>query len=193
MQICWRFYRFDHDRYLQIRPALRAATQPADFAPLAESPELETLVIALAENTLSIPAIRQEYVRLLCCKGAALGLDRGFSRCVAILAARPQTEDAAELLTGLLTGYKNVEPWLAMDGMLCGFLTPEETIALRTSYVSLHDRRHRRKRHGIFEYFFRFMRLLFDQDALQEDMLRLLGDLIESAVRQGQGIAVFAA
>jgi hypothetical protein len=198
MEVRWRFYRFAYMRYLELRPALRSATTPDAFAALADSPETQAIVDALLENAISLTEARQAFVQATCCPGDALPLDSGFPRFVGALARKRGAEDAAELLTEMAAGGKNLEAWLLPAAGLIGFLTPEETMRLYQSYAvlsrgSLAGQARRVRRGGLLGGMTGFLRILFDRGPQMQEMLPLLGSLIEEAVENGEGIAVIAA
>ncbi|HZO91374.1 MAG TPA: hypothetical protein VFB38_23830 [Chthonomonadaceae bacterium] len=202
MAVCWYFYRFDYARYLALRPALRSATQPAAFAAIAEGAETEAIVTSLEEGTLTLSEARNAFVQAVCCLGDPLILERGLPRFVAALRRRRGAEDAAELLGELLTGGKNMETWLLPASGLIGFLTPEETQMLRNYYATVPRRGSLRwgtarrrgvRRGGLVGACVGFVARLFDRGPQLEEMLPLLGDLIEEAANASEGLAVVAA
>jgi hypothetical protein len=198
MEVRWRFYRFDYRRYLELRPALRAATTPEAFAALADSPETQAIVDALLEDAISLAEARQAFVQAACCPGDPLPLDSGFPRFVGALARRRGAEEAAELLTEMAAGGKNLEAWLLPAAGLIGFLTPEETARLYRSYAVLSRRglgmgqAGRARRGGLLGGVTGFLRSLFDRGPQMQEMLPLLGSLIEEAVENGEGLAAVA-
>jgi hypothetical protein len=198
MEVRWRFYRFDYARYLELRPALRSATTPVAFAALADGPETQAIVDALLENAISLTEARQTFVQVACCPGDPLPLDKGFPRLVGALARKRGAEDAAELLAEMAAGGKNLEAWLLPATDLIGFLTPEETARLHQSYAVLSrgglrmGQARRVRRGGLLGGMTGFLRNLFDRGLQTQEMLPLLGSLIEEAVENGEGIAVIA-
>lgn len=200
---CYSFYRFDHARFVALRPALRSATTPAAFAALAETPETEALVTALLEDAITVQEARSAFVQEVCCLGDPLSLGKGLPRFVAALARRRGAEDAAELLGELLAGKRNREPWFSLTSGLIGFLTPEETQALHRSYSAFAlqgrlrmpsaGKRRRARRGGLVGACVGFFSHLLDRDPKLDDMQQLLGDLIEEAACNGEGIAAIVA
>jgi hypothetical protein len=201
MSICWYIYRFDYGRYLELRPLLRCATTPEALMALVEGPETEAIAQAAVERAIPLPEARHGFVQSLCCLGDPLLFDRGFPRLVASLGRRRAAEDAAELLREVLAGGKNLESWMLPAPGLVGFLTPDETAALHRDYSVLKlarlgmgraGRKRRKRRGGLFGTIGAFLRLLLDRGPQPDDVLRLLGDLIEEAAGQEEGIAVVA-
>src|SRR5690242_18076949 len=121
MEVCWYFYRFDYSRYLTLRPALRAAAVPPSLAAIAQDPEMEAAVEALMEGAITIKEARETFVRALCCLGDPLVFDKGFPRVLAALRRHPGSEEAAEILGGMVAGGKNMEPWFYPAPGLAGF------------------------------------------------------------------------
>jgi hypothetical protein len=82
---------------------------------------------------------------------------------------------------------------------LIGFLTPDEVVSLSRSYSVVAKRgrlnRHgkRRRRGGLLGTVTGFFRRLFDREVPDDEMLRLLGELIAEAEENGEGLAVIAA
>jgi len=196
MRVQWRFTRFDYERYLEMRPILRAATTPEEFAPLITSPEEEAVVDALNDNEISPVEARQAFVELACCLGEPLPFEGGFLHLLTVLARRRGAEDAAELLTEMLAGGKNLEPWLLPAPGLVGLLTPNETALLQTAFAAmgrnapLSGRGRRRRRGGLLARCGRFLRRLLDRGPGTDEMYRLLFDLVDEAARNGEGLAV---
>ena len=202
MQARWNVYCFDYARYLELRPRLRSALTADAFLALAEGPEGEAIAQAVLEETLTPEEARNALVTALCCVGDPLPLDATFPRFLAALARRNGAEDAAEALGALVSGGKPVEAWLnAPDGVL-GWLTPDETRALYHSYAPLTGRRGRSmarvgrasrrrvRRGGLVGAVTSFVRHLFNSGPQPDDLLRLLGYLIEEANKQNYGLAV---
>lgn len=201
MEVCWLFYRFDYDRYLAMRPALRSATTPPAFAVLAIGPETEAIVDALVDGKATLLEAREAFVRSLCCLGDPLPFDKGFPRILAALGRYPGAVEAAELLGEMVAGGKNMEPWFYPAPGLVGLLTPEETAALHHSFARVAGQGHliagkrkrrRKRRGGLIGACAGFLRLLLDLDPEPDEMVDLLGELIDDAARRGQGIAVAA-
>lgn len=193
MKVRWHFYRFDHARYVTLRPALRSATTPEAFANLAVDTETEEIVEALLAGEISLAAGREAFVQALCCVGDPLPFDSGLPRFVTALGKRKGGEEATELLAEMLAGGKNLEPWLKPSTGLVGFLTPEETVRLYDSYAILLRRGHirggRGKRHGgALRACIGFMRRLFDRDPDSDEMLLPLGELLREAVTRQEGL-----
>ncbi len=205
MEVGWYFYRFDYARYLELRPALRSSTTPAAFAALAEDPETAALAEALHEETITVSEARKAFVQAACCLGDPLQLESGLPRFITALARRPGKEDAAELLGEMLAGGKHLEDWLLPATGLSGFLTPDETHALQQSYRALPPRRRpkrqadsptkrrSRRRGGLVGLCVGFVARLFDRGPQPDDIYHLLGELIDEAARNGEGLAVVAA
>jgi hypothetical protein len=195
----WRLYRFDYTRYLELRPSLRSATTPAAFAAIADSPETCAIADALFEDEITLTDARRAFIETACCVGEPLVLDRNFARFVSAIGHRRGAEDAAELLSELLAGSKNLEPWMLPAVGLIGFLTPQETTLLSRSYAvvarrgRLGRRGKRRRRGGLLGVCVGFLRRLFDRDLPDDEMLLLLGDQIAEAEERGEGLAVVAA
>jgi hypothetical protein len=201
MGVSWYFYRFDYERYVEVRPALRSATRPGAFSAISETPEMQTIVESLSDGLITPSQARHGFVESLCCLGDPLPFDRGFPRFIAAMARRSSAADAAELLGSMVAGGKNMEAWLLPASGLVGFLTPPETVRLQEAYASLRRRgrlgsgRHgKRLRHGgLVGAIVGFGRSLLDRGPQPDEMLRQLGDLIDEAVEDGDGIAVVAA
>jgi hypothetical protein len=202
MTACWYFHRFDYERYLALRPTLRAAVVPAAFEPLADTLETRTIVEALENSEISLLAAKQAFVQELCCRGEAIPFHKGFPSFVAALGRSQEIEEGTELLSRMLAGGKNLEAWLQPAAGLNGFLTPEETVTLQKScalllrggrlHVPGRKRRKRIRRGGLLGLLRGFLRRLFDREPPPEEILALLGELVEEAVRRGEGIAVVA-
>lgn len=191
MEASWHFYRFDYERYLALRPALRSATTPAAFAALAQEAAAQAVVEALSDNAVTLPEARQLFVQAVCCLGDPLILDRGFPRFVGTLARYPGAEDAAQLLGEILAGKKNMEPWLLPATGLIGFLKPEETVMLHDSYRAF-ARRVRFRRGGLLGAATNFFRRLLDRAPREDEILRPLGERIKEAAERNEGLAVIS-
>ncbi|MCS6775099.1 MAG: hypothetical protein RMJ43_16090 [Chloroherpetonaceae bacterium] len=194
MSVRWWFYRFDHARYVLLRPALRSATSPAALAAIADSPEVCALAEALQEQRLSLLQARRAFVRMTCCVGDPVPVDAHFARVVSAMGRRRGAEDAAELLAELLAGQKNREPWLGTGPGLQGFLTAEETVRLARSYPGMpRALRSRGRRFWLWrwaEALRDLARRLFRRRLPDAEAVRRLGVLIAEAATRGEGIAV---
>ena len=202
MQVSWNIYRFNYSQFIVLRPLLRAATEPEAFAAFGEGAEIEAIVDAVAEQSLTPEEARNALLVALCCEGDALPVDASFSRFVAALARRKGAEDAAEMLGDLVSGGKTVEAWMAAEDGIVGLLTPEETRQLYHTYRPLLLRRgrsmsqmgakkgRRARRGGLVGACVSFVRHLFNLGPLPDDLLLLLGALLKEAQANEQGIAV---
>lgn len=212
MQPCWNFYVFDYARYLALRPLLRAANTPDAFAALLDRPEAEgidnaggdALVQAVADASLSLEQARNAFVHAVCCVGEPLPIEATFPRFVAALARRGGAEDAAETLGALVSGGRPFEDWMRDPQGLIGWLTPEETGILARDCKPLLEKRGRSmasvgkggrriRRGGLVGGCVRFVRHLFNSGPLPDDVLRLLGRLLQEAHSEDYGLAVTAA
>lgn len=184
----------------ELRPALRSATTPAAFAAIADTPETGALAEALIDNEITFAEARRAFVETACCVGDPLLLDSHFARFVSELGRHRGAEEASELLAELLAGSKNLEPWLRDSSGFGGILTPEETLSLARSYSVVTKRgrigkrgKKRRRRGGLVGAVTDFIRRLFDRRPLDEEIVRLLGELIAEAQDNGEGVAVLTA
>ena len=132
-----------------------------------------------------------------CCRDEPLALDSTFLHFVRELAHRPKTDSAAVLLSELIAGNKNIEPWFDADAGLMGILTPDETRTLaadlrplfrRGSFGSRAGRK--RRRGGLLGIIRGFLRGLFASPPSEEEILSLFGDLLKDAVRESHGLAL---
>src|ERR1051326_8275118 len=112
MKVRWSLYRFDYGRYVQMRPVLRGADYPQQFQTLSLVKETDFLLEELRMQRIDLADARAGFVFTLCCKGEPLNVDRNFARCVATLPAYEEREEGRELLSSLLAGGRNMEPWM---------------------------------------------------------------------------------
>ena len=196
MDVCWYCYRFDYDRFLRLRPSLRATTTPAGLAALADGPEVDAIVDALEEGETTLTQARAALIQALCCQGEPLAFDRGLSRTLAHMARVDGMEDAAHLLTEMLSGGKNLEPWLQPSSGITGFLTPRESSGVYVAYVGWRTRKTdarsafwRPRKRGFLASGAALVRHLLNSGPEPEDTLRLLGQLLDDAARHQAGIA----
>jgi hypothetical protein len=220
MDVAWYCYRFDYDRFLRLRPMLRAAATPAALAALTQGFEtdfrlqargdangdamnvdtmVEAIVDSLDEGDATLSEARAALVCHLCCRGEPLPFDNGLPRAIAGLQRASGMEEAGELLSAMLTGGRNMEPWMIPSAGLAGFLTPQEASALYVSLVAwraqAYSRRHTRAGRpvgGLFAAGARLMRHLLNLGPLPEETLRLVGQLLHEAASQQEGIAAVA-
>ncbi len=212
MQPCWNFYVFDYARYLILRPLLRVADTPDAFVSLLDRPEAdgidyavaEALVQVVEEATISLEQARNAFVFVACCISEPLPVEATFPRFVAALARRGGAEDAAETLGALVSGGRPFEDWMRDPQGLIGWLTPEETGILARDCKPLLEKRGRSmasvgrggrrvRRGGLLGGCVRFVRHLFNSGPLPDDVLRLLGRLLQEAHSENYGLAVTAA
>src|SRR5579871_5139557 len=200
MDVRWYCYRFDYAEYVRIRPALRAATTPAALEALAQGPEVDAIVETFMAAEISLSEARAAMVQALCCRGEPLPFDPGLPRIIAMLERADGMEEGASLLTGMLSGGRNMEPWLQPSSGLAGFLTPQETSALYVAFVSWRGRTYRRGRQpgnrrvkGLMRGVFGFVRHLLNAGPQPDETLRLMGQLLDDAARHDCGIAAVAA
>src|SRR5436853_6049754 len=76
----WNLYRFDYLRYVDVRPRLRSAKEPAAFASLADQPETDAIVEALIEGDIDPTSARQAFLITLCCIAEPLPCPKEFPR-----------------------------------------------------------------------------------------------------------------
>jgi hypothetical protein len=198
MAVVWNLYRFDYSRYVQARPHLRKAQDPAAFAALAEGPETDALVEALIEGDVDIVAARHAFLIAYCCVGEPLPCTRRFPRILKQLRQDVRTEAGTEMLADAFAAGKNLESWLLPDAELVGFLTPPEAKVVLDAYrlaetrqrLTRQSRSRRIRRGGLLQVFSTFFRRLFDRGLAADETYRLLGELLEDAVGNDQGIAV---
>jgi hypothetical protein len=197
----WAFYRFDYARYAELRLALSEAETAEDFQTIPGRKETQYLLDQLQHQEITAEETRAGFVLNLCCLGTPLSVDRTFARCVAVLADYEDSEEGRELLSALLSGNKNLEPWMKPSSTLRGFLTPHETAILFAACVppvkgrmssGKKTRRRRRPIGGVVGACLRFLRLLLDRGPLVEEMQEMLRNHLEDAVHRGEGIAVIA-
>ncbi len=197
MDVCWKLFRFDYARYLELRPGLRSANAPEAFAALAENEAEDAIAPALDAGEITLEIARGLIVQSQCCLGEPLPFTRGLPGVVGWLASRPATEDAAELLGALMTGGKNLEPWLTSASGLAGFLTPDETARFSAMLQAAPARRKRGGRRlrtgGLVGACAGFVRRLFDLTPLPSEMLALLAQMAQTAAVNGEGLALAAA
>jgi hypothetical protein len=198
MAVVWNLYRFDYSRYVQVRPHLRKAQDPAAFAALAEGPEADAIVEALIEGDVDVIAARHAFLIAYCCVGEPLPCTRRFPRILKRLRQDVRTEVGTEMLADALAAGKNLESWLLPDAELVGFLTPAEAKVVLDAYrmaetrykLARQPRSSRVRRGGLLQVFSTFFRRLFDRGLAADEMYRLLGELLEDAAIYNQGIAV---
>lgn len=198
MEVAWYVYRFDYARFLEVRPALRIAVTPDDFAALVRSAEDEAVLDAVVEGDLSVYQARQAFLHADCCLGEPLNIDRSFAREVMTMTRRRGAEDAGEMLSELLGGGKNMERWLGEPELLLGFLTPDQTSTLLSALGRIVRRSGQSARSGRSAVLRpiaaagAFLRLLLDRQMRSEDTLQLLAAAADAALERGTGIAVIA-
>lgn len=198
MDPLWNLYRFDHYRFVQLRPALRCASDAATFASLAEGPASEAIVEALIEGDVDVVGARQDFLIALCCIGEPVPCPKRFPRILQRMRTDVRTEEGAEILSDAIAGGRNLDNWLLPAGKLAGILTPDETSTVYQAYSTADalGRLGRLKRHqsvrkgGLLSGIVTFFRRLFDWGLAGDEVYRLLGQLLEEAVACGQGIAV---
>ena len=198
MDRTWNLYRFDQVRYAELRPMLRTATRPAEFAALADSVETDAIIEALIEGDLDAVSVRQAFLITLCCNGEPLECPRGLPRILQRMRSDIRAETGSEILSDAIVGSRNIERWLLPTGKLAGFLTPGEAASVLESFRSSDSRHSARgrarrrpaRRGGLFNAVATFFRRLFDQGLASDEMQRLLRELLEAAVANNEGIAV---
>lgn len=200
----WYFSRFDYLTFLDLREKLQHGAAPELLRELASNAESREIVQAVTEDGLPIAEACTGFVQAVCCVGDTLYLDRGLARFTALLARQPGAEEAADLLAALALGRKNVEPWFATPTGTMGFLNPEEAAILGQALFPLvrqgalrvgfggYDRQHPRQP-GMRVALSSILRHLFHVRPREDEMLRMLGDLLREANRRGEGIAAIAA
>lgn len=193
----WRFYRFDYTQYLEIRPALRSVTTPAALAALSDSEVTDVIADAAQNGEITVQEARHDWLIAACCIGPPLTLDSAFTRFVAALGRRRGAEEAAETLTELAAGGKNIEAWLMPSFGLIGFLTPTETEKLAVNCAALSKlgrlrsgKKRKVRRGGLFGFVRNFLRRLFDAGPQTDELLPLINALLNEAARNGEGVAV---
>ena len=139
--ITWNLYRFDYHRYIEVRPRLRAAKDPAQFATLAHQPDTEAIVEALIEGDINAVGARQAFLIAYCCVGEPLPCPANFPRILRRLRRDIRAEAGIELLADALAGARNLDAWLQPRAQLAGFLTPAETETVLEAYRLTKTRR----------------------------------------------------
>lgn len=198
MNPVWNLYRFDHYRFVQVRPLLRAAAHPAEFAALADTDETDAIIEALIEGDIDVVGARQDFLISLCCAGEPVPCPKHFPRILQRMRIDVRTEEGTEMLSDAIAGGRNLDSWLRPPGKLAGLLTPDEASAVYESYVLAESRSRLPRRNnvrpvrrgGLLSAIATFFRRLFDRELASDEVYRLLGQLLEDAVNNGQGIAV---
>jgi hypothetical protein len=157
-------------------------------------------VEAIIEGELNAISARHAFLIACCCLGQPLPCPRRFPRILQRLRQDIHTEAGTDLLSEAMAGRRNLETWLQPRGEVLGLLTPEETSEVLAAYLMAESahRQPRRKggkrvrRGGLLNAFGTFFRRLFDRGLATDEVFRLLGDLLESAVANKEGIAVIA-
>ena len=201
MSVAWNLYRFDYSRYVQIRPYLRSAKEPAEFAALSEGPETDAIVEALIEGELDVIGARHEFLIASCCVGEPLPCTKRMPAILRKLRQDVRTEEGIEMLADAFVAGRNLETWLLPYSELLGFLTPPETQAVFNSYRLAETRYNPERqnsnksprRGGLLPSVAAFARLLFDRGLATDELYRLLGEFLEEAAEHRQGLAVVAA
>jgi hypothetical protein len=200
MHVQWYLYRFDHARYLTLRPLLRAAVKPADFAALTGTPELDAILEAFEAGEITVGEARSSFVQELCFSGAPLPADAALARLVSALQRVSGLEDSGDLLNAMLSGGAHIEPWLRPTAGLTGCLTPLEVAQIHRSWITAEPRvlRHaslagrRVRRGGLLRPAIRLLQHLQAGGPQPDDLFRLLFDLIVEAVGSDEGLAAVA-
>jgi len=200
MTAVWNLYRFDYIRFVEIRPYLRTAAEPADFAALSQGAETDAIVEAVIEGDLNAISARHAFLLACCCVGQPLPCPRRFPRILKQLRQDIHTEAGTDLLSDAMAGRRNLETWLQPRGEVLGLLTPAETSDVLAAYLMAESAHRlsrarggrRLRRGGLLNAFATFFRRLFDRGLAADEVFRLLGDLLETAVANGEGIAVIA-
>jgi len=196
----WNLYRFDFARFLLLRPELRIANQASEFALLGDSPDIEAIVVALVDGEIDAVAARHSVLIALCCVGEPVSCPLRFTRTLQMMRRNVRAEIGIEMLSDAIAGQRNIEPWLRPDGKLVGYLTPDETVkvleALNISELvrgfNPGRRSPRVRRGGLVGGVRTFFRRLFDRGPANDEVSRLLGEMLEEAVSNREGIAVIS-
>ena len=197
----WNLYRFDYVRFVELRPFLRSASAPSAFAELADSPDTDAIVAAFNEGEIDVVAARQAIVISIGCVGEPLPFPNNFAGVLRRLRKDIRGEEGFEILIDAIVGGRNIETWLAPGGELVGLLTPTEVKTVLDAYRSGSSSTRKRlepslrpkRRGGLLPNIATFLRHLFDRGLAIDELYRLLGELLEEAVSNGEGIAVVTA
>src|SRR5579862_3061108 len=200
MHVQWALYRFDHARFLALRPQLRAAATSADLARLACTAETCAVAEAFEEGEITVGEARSMIVQALCFDGAPLPVDAGLLRLVAALQRIAALEDSGELLNAMLSGGHHIEPWLRPAAGLVGFLTPEEVYQIHTTWLAAEPRALKRaqsagaprRRGGLLRPLIQLLQHLRASGPPPGDLFRLLNELLADAVGSNEGIAALS-
>ena len=198
MAVVWKLYRFNHARFLQIRPRLRSALLATEFAALADGPDLDAVVEALNEGETDAFSARHDVIIAVCCSGDPLPCSACFPKVLQSMRRTMRAEEGTELLADAIAGGRNLESWLQPGGKLAGYLTSEEVEAVRDAYKKVKTSNHalrsksgsRVRRGGVIWAIATFFRRLFDRGLAQDELYGLLGEFLDEVVAEKQGIAV---
>ncbi len=189
----WYLYHFDFERYLELRPILGRAHDPASLEPLVQDTETQTIYDELLEGSITLAVARHAMVETLCCIGEPLVFARELSRLVSHLSKIKEGIEASIILSELLSGGYNLDKWLLPPCKTYGFLKPSQTVELAESLLYYLKKRKRKPGHGILRFLHRILLGLTDAPPPERDTLEHLTPFIVEAAENGFGVAVVIA
>ncbi len=121
----WSLHLFDWEKYDRLAPLLREAVATDLFSDIGDE-EADSLLEDISEDAAP-EEICNALIMELCVAAESATFDSGLPEIILWLRRQRSAEDAADTLAALISGGRNIEPWLACDEGLVGLLTREET------------------------------------------------------------------
>ena len=182
----WHFYRWNFDRYATIRPQLRAAVRAETFASLSDTEEGTQVAEMFAEGEIPLLEAKSAWLTAECRLGDPIVFNAELPRFLNRIERKREGEEIAEILSELLFARVYLEQWLEQTS-ICGILPPIETARLSglcRDYLQKNRTEIGAVRGGFF-------RRVFERNATPDEIFPLLCDLVNEAVKAGNGTIAY--
>lgn len=180
----WSFFAFDWERFREIRPRLKMASESGDFSRI-DWPEALDLFEHAVEH-MQPGTICNELIVTMCAAGDPLFIEGGLPATILKLRKQANGEEPGDMLAEFISAAPGVEDWFKADSGLVGILsapTVEELTHMLAAFKTDEPRTHNRGLAGI-------RRKLTTSDP-PKDPLQSLIKLLEESASRGFGIAAY--
>jgi hypothetical protein len=180
----WSFFAFDWERFRQIRPKLKLASEAADFTAL-DWPDAMDLFEHIDE-AMRPEEISNQLITTMCAVDDPVYVEGGLPATILKLRRLPNGEEPGDLLAELISAEPGIEDWFRTESGMVGVLSAPTTEELAHLVGPFDLNGEERPARGVAQ----LARKLAVTDT-PKDPLQSLIDLVKRATQRGCGVAAF--